>query len=46
MMEEEVNLIKLYFKARHWELTPVILATWEAEIQRITGKRPAWANSS
>jgi hypothetical protein len=22
--------------ARHWWLTPVILATWEAEIQRLT----------
>jgi hypothetical protein len=32
--------------AGHWWLTPVILATQEAEIRRITGSKHAWANSS
>jgi hypothetical protein len=34
------------FIARHWQLTPIILATWEAEIWRVAVQRPAQANSS
>jgi hypothetical protein len=34
------------FEAGHWRLTPVILATQEAEIRRIEVRRQPWANSS
>jgi hypothetical protein len=30
-----VKAFKMTMPARHWWLTPVILATWEAEIRRI-----------
>jgi hypothetical protein len=32
--------------ARHWWLMPIILATQEAEIRRISVKMPAQTNSS
>jgi hypothetical protein len=35
MQESTRRLIKIPFQARHWWLTPVILATQEAEIRRI-----------
>jgi hypothetical protein len=32
--------------SRRWWLMPVILTTQEAEIRRVMGSKPAWANSS
>jgi hypothetical protein len=35
-----------YILAGHWWLTPLILATQEAEIREITVQSQPWANSS
>jgi hypothetical protein len=38
--------IKSFILVGYWWLTPIILASWEAEIRRIIVQgRPAWANS-
>jgi hypothetical protein len=37
---------KITFSAGCWWLMPITLATQEAEIRRITGSKPAQANSS
>jgi hypothetical protein len=39
------NKCKFKKFARPWWLTPIALATWEAEIRRIEVLRPAQANS-
>jgi hypothetical protein len=48
-MTKQANLpreIRTYYKiTRNCVLTPVILATWEVEIERISSSGPAWANS-
>jgi hypothetical protein len=37
--------IKSPFLAGRWSLSPVILASQEAEIRRIVGLKPVWTNS-
>jgi hypothetical protein len=32
---------KIWIRARHWQLTPVILTTWEDEIRRISVQDPS-----
>jgi hypothetical protein len=49
--QQDVNIpcntaSKIHRKVGHWWLTPVILATQEAEIRRITVQKLAWENSS
>jgi hypothetical protein len=38
--------LRLYHHTGHWWLTPVIVATQEAEIKRIAVQSQPWANSS
>jgi hypothetical protein len=43
------NILSFFQKAclaRHWWLTPIILATWEAQIRRIMVQNQSWASSS
>jgi hypothetical protein len=42
----EVMTLRTACIAGCWWLTPVIPATWEAEIRRIMGSSHSWANSS
>jgi hypothetical protein len=38
LLQNNKNKIKKFYATRHWCLTPVILATQEGEIRRITAQ--------